>query len=279
MTKLRKWSGLTLIGVMSLQLASCGLSANPQAVQSPPPGPVQTTDPEEESCIATSNPPTAVLVNGASGTQGQGAANTVLFTVLLGEAATDKICVHYETVDRTAVAGVNYLSTKGTLVFTPGQVAQEIKVNLIPNPSALNDLAFFLSLTNPINAKILTSKTAGIIINGALTPETISIADVEVHRGLSGSKSLSFTLKLAKPDVQARSVTLATSNLTAIAGVDYVAKAQTITFNPGETSKTFSVTIEGVSTPTPSKVFLVTLTNSNVPLSKSVAAGILDYGP
>ncbi len=57
------------------------------------------------------------------------------------------------------------------------------------------------------------------------------------------------------------SVSYATSNLTAIAGTDYIAASGTLTFGPGVTSKVVNVTLINESVGSPTRQFLITLSN------------------
>ncbi|RTL28929.1 MAG: type I secretion C-terminal target domain-containing protein [Burkholderiales bacterium] len=58
-----------------------------------------------------------------------------------------------------------------------------------------------------------------------------------------GAGSATFTVTLDKASTQAVTVSYATQPGTAVAGADFVAKSGTVTFQPGETSKTISVDI------------------------------------
>jgi len=74
---------------------------------------------------------------------------------------------------------------------------------------------------------------------------TISIADVSVNEGNSGTSSVAFTLKLSSAASVPVSVTYATADDTATAD-DYVAATGTATFNPGQTSITLpAIAIKG----------------------------------
>jgi hypothetical protein len=57
------------------------------------------------------------------------------------------------------------------------------------------------------------------------------------------SQTLTFTVSLDGPAVGNETVLVFTNDGTATAGIDYAGKSQTLAFLPGETSKTFSVTI------------------------------------
>jgi hypothetical protein len=51
-----------------------------------------------------------------------------------------------------------------------------------------------------------------------------------------------------------------------------------LTFAPGVTSMIFAVPVFGTPTPTASKIFLVTLSGTTVPVGRATAAGVLNYG-
>jgi hypothetical protein len=75
---------------------------------------------------------------------------------------------------------------------------------------------------------------------------TISIADRQIVEGNSGPTEMVFTITLSAASTTAVSITAATAPNTANSGTDFIAKsAETITFAPGETSKTFTVIVNG----------------------------------
>jgi hypothetical protein len=67
---------------------------------------------------------------------------TVTLNVPLGITAT----VAYQTVDGTAVAGVDYVATAGNLTFTPGSTANTFLVEIIDNRETQPDRQLFLEL-------------------------------------------------------------------------------------------------------------------------------------
>src|SRR5262249_43328647 len=71
---------------------------------------------------------------------------SALFTVSLDYPRTTQITVHYSTADGTALAGVNYTATSGTLTFAPGQKTAQITVSLIPNTVSGTNKDFFVNL-------------------------------------------------------------------------------------------------------------------------------------
>ena len=70
---------------------------------------------------------------------------------------------------------------------------------------------------------------------------SVSIGDASVAEGTAGTTPLSFPVTLSAASSQPVSVTYATADGTATVPSDYAAASGTLTFNPGETSKTIQV--------------------------------------
>lgn len=85
-----------------------------------------------------------------------------------------------------------------------------------------------------VNFSRVGAQPPGIVVNSQATAE-----------GDSGTRQISFTVSLTTASPEAWTVSYATSDATAQAGVDYISGAGTLTFLPGETSKTVSIDIIG----------------------------------
>jgi len=110
----------------------------------------------------------------------------------------------------------------------------------------------------------------------AAVPPKLFIDDASTKEGASGTKTLSFTVRLSAPATSAVSVSVATSNDTATAGSDYIAASGSLTFSPGQTARTFAVTINGDATREASETFRVTLSNPvNATLGDGQAIGTI----
>ena len=83
-----------------------------------------------------------------------------------------------------------------------------------------------------------TSRVATYRIQGR---PSVSVGDASVTEGNAGTTPLSFPVTLSAASTQPVSVTYASADGTATAPSDYAAANGTLTFNPGETSKTISV--------------------------------------
>jgi len=105
----------------------------------------------------------------------------------------------------------------------------------------------------------------------------VLISDVTKAEGRKGRTTLfTFTVTLSAGYDQPVTVSFKTVNGTATTGnSDYVAKSGTLTFNPGETTKTITVTVKGDSKREGNELFYLDLfaNSSNSQLKKSRGIG------
>jgi Calx-beta domain/FG-GAP-like repeat len=93
-------------------------------------------------------------------------------------------------------------------------------------------------------------------------PPGVSVSDVTVTEGNSGTRAATFTVTLSAAAAGPVTMAYATANGTATANGDYQAKAGTLTFAPGQTSKTITVLVNGDMTAEADETFLVNLSNA-----------------
>jgi hypothetical protein len=108
------------------------------------------------------------------------------------------------------------------------------------------DETFAVNLSGATNATIGDGNGSGTIVNDDtyVTP-SISISDVSKAEGRNGSTLFTFTVTLAVPFATAVTVNYSTANGTATALEDYTAASGTLTFAPGETTKTITIKVKG----------------------------------
>ena len=117
----------------------------------------------------------------------------------------------------------------------------------------------------------------GVPLGQAVVVPTISTNDVSTVAAFGSSVTENFTVTLSSASAKAVTVAYATSDGTAKAGVDYTATSGTLTFNPGETTKTIGVVLKPLATGAVSgKTFNLTLSQpSNATLAKAVSVGTI----
>jgi hypothetical protein len=219
-------------------------------------------------------------INDVSLTEGNSGTKNAVFTVNLSSASTQTVKVNYATANGTAVAGSDYTATSNTLTFAPGQTSQTISVPVIGDTITEANETFTVNLTTPTNATISDAQGVGTIVNDdlAVVLPQLSINDVSLTEGNSGTSNAVFTVKLSTPSTQTIKVNYATANGTAVAGSDYTATSNTLTFAPGQTSQTISVPVIGDTITEANETFTVNLstpTNATIADAQGVAT-ILD---
>lgn len=92
---------------------------------------------------------------------------------------------------------------------------------------------------------------------------TISVDDIVVDPEGNDTSTVTFTVTLSAASSVTTTVEYATADGTAKAGKDYEATNGTLTFDPGETEKVITVTINGDATDEFDETFVVVLSNSD----------------
>jgi hypothetical protein len=190
---------------------------------------------------AFATPGTIISVNDVRGNDGASGA-TFNFTVSLSGPSTQTVTVSYATNPGTASPGSDYVSTSGTLTFLPGTTSQPVSVSVIGDTSYETNETFTLVLSSAQNGFIGRGTGTGTILNDD-PPPAISIAGTSGTEPASGSTTFTFPVTLNTASEVAAVVHFATADGTGHAGVDYVATSGFVTFNPGVTMRTITVTV------------------------------------
>lgn len=93
-------------------------------------------------------------------------------------------------------------------------------------------------------------------------PPTLAILDASALEGNKGTTNLMMTVKRSGDSADTVTVSYRTVDGTAKAKEDYTATSGTLTFQPGETSRTISVSIKGDRKREPNETFSVQLSNA-----------------
>ncbi|MEH2114424.1 MAG: Calx-beta domain-containing protein [Nostoc sp.] len=168
--------------------------------------------------------------------------------------------------------GLSPLQNNGGLTLThallPGSQAIDAGNNsLIPADTQDLDGDGNTSEPIPYDQRGLARVVGGTVDIGAFelaaaTLPTLSINNISVTEGNTGTTNATFTVTLSAASTSAVTVNYATANGTATAGSDYTATTGTLTFNPGNTSKTLTVAVTGDTIFEPNETFFVNLSNA-----------------
>jgi Calx-beta domain len=211
----------------------------------------------------------SLSINNITVTEGNTGTTPAVFTVTLSTASNQTVTVNYATADGTATAGSDYSATAGTLTFTPGTTSQTITVAVLGDTRTEANETFFVNLSTPSNATIADGRGQGTILNDDALP-ALSINNVTVTEGNTGTTPAVFTVTLSAASGQTVTVNYATADGKATAGSDYTATAGTLTFTPGATSQTITVAVLGDTVKEPTETFFVNLSNAT---NATIASG------
>ncbi|HEY3052145.1 MAG TPA: Calx-beta domain-containing protein [Thermoanaerobaculia bacterium] len=207
--------------------------------------------------------------------EGTGGVVYATFRVTLSAASGKIATVNYATSNSTALAGEDYFSRAGKLTFLPGTTAQNLSVQIRTDAKFEPDEQFFFDLSNPSNATIARSRATATILNDDPQPK-ISINDVSVLEGNSGTTPAVFTVSLSNPSYQDITVQYATADGTATAPSDYMATSGTLIIPAGSTSRTITVLVNSDTTPELNETFTVNLSSpTNATISVATGHGTI----
>jgi hypothetical protein len=209
--------------------------------------------------------------------EGNSGTRPFVFTVSLSNAYDEPVALTYATADGNATAGSDYQATSGTLTFATGETTKTITV-LVNGDRLVESFYedFFVDLSGATNAVITFSRGGATILDDE---PRISISDAAKLEGKKGPKTFfTFTVTLSAAYDQAVTVSYRTVDATATTGDgDYVAKTGTLTFNPGETTKTITIEVKGDSKKEGDETFYLDLfgLSSNALFTKNRGLGTI----
>jgi hypothetical protein len=189
--------------------------------------------------------PGALSISNADAvTEGHTGTVNAVFTVTLAEAPGANVSVNYSVLDGTAtLAGGDFAATAGTLTFLPGQTSKTITVPVTGDRISEYDEYFIVRLTDSTNADIVNRDGVGTIMDDE--PRIVSFTGETMTEGNSGTLPMTFTVGLSAPSDVPVTVDYTTIDYYATGATDFVPVTATLTFSPGQTTRTFTVQVRG----------------------------------
>ena len=182
-------------------------------------------------------------------------------TVSLDTPANKAVTVNYRTADGTALAGSDYQASSGKLTFASGETTKTIRVPVIGDRLAEPNETFSVHLSGAKGARIADG--AGVVTIVDDEPR-LRIGNASVVEGNAGTTLMTFTVSLSAAYDEAVTVNYVTADGTATtANNDYLATFGTLTFAPGETTKTITVEVVGDITGEQDETFYVNLSGAS----------------
>jgi len=137
-----------------------------------------------------------------------------------------------------------------------------------PEPFSIESDYSELNDRRPGNDGGIVSRASLVTFEGSVggpdpgEPVVLAVADASVLEGVRGSSNAAVAVTLSNGSSQAITVSYRTVDGTAKAKEDYTATSGTLTFQPGETSRTISVSIKGDRKREANETFSVQLSNA-----------------
>src|SRR5205085_3927955 len=153
------------------------------------------------------------------------------------------VTMNFASANGSATAGSDYLAVSGSGTIASGQSSMVINVTVNGDTAIEPDETFWLNLSGVTGATVADGQAVGTISNDDFLP-TLSIGDVSIAEGNTGSKLATFTVTLNKAAAGPVTYNIATANGTAVAPGDYAATSlANQAISAGQLSKTFTVSI------------------------------------
>jgi uncharacterized repeat protein (TIGR01451 family) len=238
-----------------------------------------------DCCVPVSND-IAVGISASPDPAVVGATLTYTITVVnTGPTAANNVMVtdalppgfSLQSLTTSPPVGLNGHGTSGsTITLDVGTIpgGSGVNITVVGSPGSVGLITNQVTVARGEPDANLANNTATAVTS--VTLPHLSIKDVSLLEGNSGTTNAAFTVSLSAPVGKTVMVSYATSNQTALAGIDYVAASGTLVFAPGVTSRTILVPVIGNTLNELDKTFLVTLSNpTNADLATSQATGTI----
>ena len=224
--------------------------------------PVNATiaDPRGQCNIIDDDSAPTLSVDFAAASEGDSGQTPMTVTLRLSNPTSFPVSVNYSTADGTAVAPADYAASSGTVSFGPE--AETATFTVMLNGDTVDELneSVFINFSNPVNVTL----PAGLQATGFIADDdgpAVSVEDVSVTEGNSGTTDLVFTVSLSAPSVQAVRVTFLTANGTAAFNQDYQPRSGFLNIPAGSTSGAILVRVVGDTNVEPDETFTLNLSD------------------
>ena len=220
-----------------------------------------------------------LYLDSPSVTEGDSGSTTMTYTVALSPPTASVVTVSYADAGTgTAASGPDYTAlAAGVLTFAANETSRTIAVSVNGDTLDENDETVVVTLSSPSGASLGTASGTGTIRDDD-SSSSLSIASETVTEGTGAATDLTFTVSLSA--VSARQVTVDYADAgtgTAASGQDYTAiPSGTLTFAPGDTSETVTVSVIGDTRDEDSETVAVTLSGARgATIATATASGTI----
>jgi large repetitive protein len=208
-------------------------------------------------------------------TEGDTGTTTATFNVTLSATSGKTVTFDWATSAGSATAGTDYVTASSSRTIAAG--ATTATVGITVNGDVLDEVneSFNITLSNPGNATISDGSGVGTITDDDLPP-TLSVNDVTLAEGDTGTTTATFNVTLSAASAKAVTLDWTTVDGSAVQPADFTADSGTLTFVAGDTTEAVPVTVNGDVLDEVNESFNITLSNpGNATISDGSGVGTI----
>jgi probable HAF family extracellular repeat protein len=199
-------------------------------------------------------------IGDTSVSEGHEGTRSASLTVTLSPPSSQPVTLSYSTFDGTAAAGSDYEAASGTVTFVAGETSKTVSVLVDGDRAGELNETFRVNLAVASGTAVLgDSQGTGTIVDDE---PRVGITSVTKNEGNSGTTPFVFAVTLSSAPTATVRLNFATANGSAVTPGDYIATSGSLSFAPGETSKTITVGVKGEKLREGQEVFYVNLSNA-----------------
>jgi hypothetical protein len=250
---------------LALPTLDDGINAPAQTVQITLSGPSNATlgsIPAETYSILNLDPLPSVAFNVTTSSGDESIATPSLLVSLSGPSGRT-VTVNYAVVGGTATRNTDYQLPAGTLTFAPGVTSLPIPLFTVSDDSLFeSNETIRVALSAPVNATLGNKVVETYTIQDNDTAPTVSFSASNPVTGPKATTLVKLTVTLSAAAGVPVSVDYDVTGGTAVnGGVDFSLPNGTLTFQPGQVSKTIPVTVVNTTRHEPDQTIDVALSN------------------
>ena len=177
----------------------------------------------------------------------------------LSHAWSAPVTVQFDTLDGSAVAGQDFVSSTGVLEFAAGVTEAFIEIPILGDLVAESVESFTMLLSLPQNAVLIDTESNVLIIDDDLS---ISLEDASVVEGDLSVRTVAVRLSVDYPVQEPVIIEYATQSGSAQSGDDFEATSGAMVFALGETEKTIALRVLSDTVDEPNETFFLNLVSA-----------------
>ena len=197
---------------------------------------------------ATAAPTPSVTISDVTVTEGTGGNVNANFTIQAAPAP--RLCcslqVSWATASGSATSPADFTASSGTVSLTKTSASKVVSVPVIGDAINESNETFVVNLSNLVGSPGTIGDAQGVatITDNDPVP-VLSVNDVSVTEGNSGTTPATFTVTLSAASGRSVTFNWATAAGSATAGTDYTAASGSRTITAGATTSTVGITVNG----------------------------------